>query len=134
MVGFVVCLLALAGCTSGSDSETAKAESPKPGGTLYVEIHRRMGRDVPWELRRYAATVERAGFRQVEAFWNWPNFTRCTKILPIDDASALGNIVVNNRRGPLAWLMLNATRLGFYLGVVGWTARCLSLLARRETP
>jgi|SRR5690554_1657618 len=106
----------------------------KPGGTLYVEIHRRMGRDVPWELRRYAATVERAGFRQVEAFWNWPNFTRCTKILPIDDASALGNIVVNNRRGPLAWLMLNATRLGFYLGVVGWTARCLSLLARRETP
>ena len=48
----------------------------KPGGTLYVEIHRRMGRDVPWELRRYAATVERAGFRQVEAFWNWPNFTR----------------------------------------------------------
>ena len=55
------------------------------------------------------------------------------KILPIDDASALGNIVVNNRRGPLAWLMLNATRLGFYLGVIGWTAQSLSLLARRET-
>ena len=38
IVGFVVCLLALAGCTSGSDSETAKAESPKPGGTLYVMV------------------------------------------------------------------------------------------------
>lgn len=105
----------------------------KPGGVLYVEIQRRAGRDIPWQLRRYAAAAERAGFGEIETFWNWPNFTRCTRILPVDDACALTNAVVNNRRGPLAWVMLNAARFGFHLGVVGWAAPCLSLIARRET-
>lgn len=106
----------------------------KPGGVLYAEIQRRVGRDIPWTLRRYASNAERAGFRHVETFWNWPNYTRCTKILPVDDPSALASVVVNNRRGPLAWLILNATRLGYHLGAVGWVAPCLSLIARREMP
>lgn len=105
----------------------------RPGGTLYAEIQRRVGRDLPWRLRRYAANAERAGFRQVETFWDWPNFARCTKVLPVDDASALANVVVNNKRGPVGWLVFNATRFAFRLGVVGWTASCLSLIARRET-
>lgn len=104
----------------------------KPGGTLYLEIQRRVGRDIPWQLRRYAAAAERAGFDEIETFWNWPNFARCTKILPVDDSCALTNAIVNNRRGMLAWMMLNATRFGFRLGVVGWVAPCLSLIARRE--
>ena len=104
----------------------------KPGGTLYVEIQRRVGRDIPWQLRRYGAAAERAGFDEIETFWNWPNFARCTKILPVDDACALTNVIVNNRRGPVAWMMLNATRFGFRMGVVGWFAPCLSLIARRE--
>lgn len=104
----------------------------KPGGVLYVEIQRRAGRGMPWQLRRYAAAAERAGFGDIGTFWNWPNFARCTRILPVDDACALTNAVVNNRRGPLAWVMLNATRFGFRLGIVGWVAPCVSLIARRE--
>lgn len=105
----------------------------KPGGTVYVEIQRRIGRDIPWQLRRYGAAAERAGFREIETFWNWPSFGRCTKILPVDDACALTNVIVSNRRGPLAWLLLNATRFGFRLGMVGWFAPCLSLIAQRGT-
>jgi len=105
-----------------------------PGGTLYVELQRRVGREAPWLLRRYAAAAERAGFEQIEIFLNWPDFTRTTKIMPLDSGTGLGSMLVNNRQGPLAWLVFSAARLGVRLGVAEWFAPCLSLIARRETP
>ncbi|MCZ2094752.1 MAG: hypothetical protein LC121_00490 [Anaerolineae bacterium] len=106
----------------------------RPGGTLYVEVQRRAGRDLPWQARRYVATIERSGFRHVEAFWNWPDFTRCTKIMPLHDATALAYVIVNNRRGIAAWLTHSAVRVVFRLGMAGWFVPSLSLIGRREQP
>lgn len=104
----------------------------RPGGTLYVEIQRRAGRSLPWYARRYAAAVERSGFDHIEAFWNWPDFVRCTKIMPLHDATALAHAVVNNRRGIAAWLMFSAVRVAFRLSIVSWLIPSLSLIGRRE--
>ncbi len=104
------------------------------GGTLFVEVQRRAGRDLPWQARRYVATIERSGFRHVEAFWNWPDFTRCTKIMPLHDATALAYVIVNNRRGIAAWLTHSAVRVVFRLGMAGWFVPSLSLIGRREQP
>lgn len=104
----------------------------RPGGTLYVEIQRRAGRDLPWQSRRYGAVIERSGFRQVEMFGNWPDFVRCTKIIPLHDATALAYVIVNHRRGITAWLMIRAVRVVFRLGLAGWFVPSLSLIGRRE--
>jgi len=97
-------------------------------------VQRRAGRDLPWQARRYVAKIERSGFRHVEAFWNWPDFTRCTKIMPLHDATALAYVIVNNRRGIAAWLTHSAVRVVFRLGMAGWFVPSLSLIGRREQP
>lgn len=104
----------------------------RPNGTLYAEIQRRAGRDLPWQSRRYGAVIERSGFRQVEAFWNWPDFARCTKIIPLHNATALAYVIVNNRRGLAARLMLSVVQVAFRLGMTGWFVPSLSLIGQRE--
>lgn len=103
----------------------------KPGGVLYAELQRRVGREIPWQVRRFTSAAERAGFRQIETFWHWPDFTACTKIIPLDDPSGVCNVVATNRHGATAWLVQQAARAGFSVGLTGWFVSCISVLARR---
>ncbi len=103
----------------------------RPGGVLYAELRRRVGREIPWQVRRFASAAERAGFRQIETFWHWPDFAACTKIIPLDDPSGVCNVVTTNRHGATAWLIQQVTRAGFGVGLTGWFVSCISVLARR---
>lgn len=48
----------------------------RPGGTLYLETRGR--------LTRRLAALRRVGLANVAAYWIWPNFAACTKIIPVD--------------------------------------------------
>lgn len=47
-----------------------------PGGWLYLETRR--------QLSRRLAALQGLGLEQTTAYWNWPSFEACTKIIPVD--------------------------------------------------
>lgn len=63
-----------------------------PSGVLYVEVHN-PPLDALWRSAvtpaGYSARVKRLGLNDAHAFWHWPNFETCTKIVPLDDEHAL---------------------------------------------
>ena len=76
----------------------------RPGGSLYVEAHGlfwpgrwRKRQAVPslWQKNRlvypndYVTALQRLGLTQVQTLWFWPNFERCTKIIPLDQTTVL---------------------------------------------
>jgi hypothetical protein len=67
----------------------AGANVLKPGGTLYVEIPRRVGR-VSLAVAALWRTAVRAGFDEIETFWNCPT-SRAAQDLPVADDCALTN-------------------------------------------
>jgi hypothetical protein len=56
----------------------------RPGGWLYVEARGPLAskRRTP-VLPRYAAALRRLGLDAIQAFWIWPDFATCTKIIPV---------------------------------------------------
>jgi len=114
------------------DTAVAVAPSPddlalaatllRPGGWLYAEVS-----GSPGAARRTAMLLRRAGFGAIQRHWHWPDFARCTRILPLDDAGALV-YGLGNGRGRIAALMVRGLAGS---GVLPWLARSVSLVAQR---
>jgi len=92
--------------TSGPTYETLRwtVDRVRQGGFLYIEAYglfqlgkfsHRVGRLM--RLRRpelrypidYITAVKQLGLVDANAFWFWPNFETCTKVIPLDDHTAL---------------------------------------------
>jgi hypothetical protein len=93
----------------------------RPGGWLYAEVSGARA------ARRLAKHLSGAGFGSVQLHWHWPDFARCTRILPLDDAGALVYGLLKGRGGAqgkaVAWLARS--------GALRWLARPVSVVARR---
>ena len=75
----------------------------RPGGCLYAEISG-AGR-LPG---RYVTTLRRAGLTQVEMYWHWPNFEKCTRIIPLGGPTPLVYTLIKGQTGvvPQFWAIL----------------------------
>ncbi|GAB4416694.1 MAG: hypothetical protein Kow00106_12400 [Anaerolineae bacterium] len=93
----------------------------RPGGWLYAEVNGARA------ARRLAKQLSGAGCGSVQLYWHWPDFARCTRILPLDDAGALVYGLVKGRGGAqgkaVTWLV--RTR------ALHWVARSVSVVAQR---
>lgn len=79
------------------------AQLVQAGGALYVEVHgplwpakwlRRNPLTVfqqprLWQPADYVQVLTQAGFAEAHAFWFWPDFDHCTKIIPLADPVVL---------------------------------------------
>lgn len=114
------------------DTAVAVAPSPgdlalaatllRPGGWLYAEVSGSSG-----AARRTATLLRRNGFGAIQRHWHWPDFARCTRILPLDDAGALV-YGLGKGRGRPAVLMVRGLAAS---GILPWLARSISLVAQR---
>lgn len=103
----------------------AAAELLRPGGWLYAEL-----RGSPGAARRIADPLRRLGFAAAQRHWHWPDFERCTRILPLDDVGALTYGLVKGQGGARAVLLRGLIRSG----VLPWLARSVSVVAERSAP
>lgn len=79
------------------------AQLVQAGGALYVEVHgplwpAKWRRRSPltlfqqprlWQPADYVQALTQAGFAAAHAFWFWPDFDHCTKIIPLADPVVL---------------------------------------------
>jgi hypothetical protein len=90
----------------------------RPGGALYLELHSPwcfsnvLGRGGVRALRQrpgwgrpvdYVTALQKVGLHPVEAYWFWPNFEACTKIMPLHDPTALLYALAQRPRGKHRW-------------------------------
>lgn len=75
----------------------------RPGGTLVVEargpvgaLTRTAGHEPPGRIARHLVGL---GFEEVRSFWMWPDFERCTRIIPLDDPAAVQHAFAHSRHG-----------------------------------
>jgi len=76
----------------------------QPGGSLYIEAHglfwpakwQRGMQNLPllqqprlWQPNDYVRTLQHWGLAEADAFWFWPNFEDCTKIVPLNEQAIL---------------------------------------------
>lgn len=75
----------------------------RPGGALYIEVHGPLWpakwlkrnpltlfqQPRLWQPADYVQALAGAGFAEASAFWFWPDFERCTKIIPLADPVVL---------------------------------------------
>ena len=75
----------------------------RPGGALYVEVHGPLWpakwlRRSPltlfqqprlWQPADYVQALTKRGFAEASAFWFWPDFDHCTKIIPLAEPVVL---------------------------------------------
>lgn len=94
----------------------------RPGGWLYAEVS-----GAPGTARRLARQLPQMGFASVQLHWHWPNFARCTRILPLDDAGALTYGLLKGRGGMRGRALALLTRSSALL----WLARAISVVAQR---
>lgn len=119
----------------------------RPGGYLYVEAcspfssRQQLGRLVTraalrrprlWNPRDHIQVLKQLGMDQAEAYWFWPNWEAGTKIIPLEDPTALRQAFALDSRGKglkgqlLAlskrWLMQSVWLSSFvpYYGIVAW--------------
>ncbi len=108
----------------------------KPDGWLYLEAHGplpHLGRW--WATRRFAhdyvKLLQQAGLEQIEAYWQWPNAERCTKVLPLGEPEALLYFLAQEPDPRRARLKLAAGRLLARSRVLPLLAPAFNITARR---
>ncbi len=129
----VTALTGEASGTAGASFDTAVMVNPslrevalaatllRPGGWLYAEVNGARA------ARRLARQLSGAGFGSVQLHWHWPDFARCTRILPLDDAGALVYGLLKGQGGARGRALAPLARGGALL----WLARAISVVAQR---
>lgn len=115
------------------------AERLRPGGYLYAENKGllppklRHLRRMQWRFAvpsTCVTAVTQAGFTEVQAHWHWPNFTACTRIIPLDDRGALQYSFVRGGRNAKARLRSGFGRLLLWSGLLKQIVPHFSIVAR----
>jgi hypothetical protein len=119
----------------------------KSGGFIYLEVRKPLNpvelvKDLYSRMRKgfprlivpgdYLLLFEELGFTEVQANWHWPSFQACTKIIPINNESALDYAFLQSGRSTKARLK---AILGHWLqrsGLLWWVLPCFSVVAVRD--
>jgi hypothetical protein len=104
----------------------------RPGGFVYAEVTRTlparlMARRSP---ARLAAAARRGGFVDVTTHWHWPTFGAGTRIVPLDDATALEFVVTRGRRHRRARVLAALARLAVSSRLIERGVACISVIGR----
>jgi hypothetical protein len=114
-------------------------ERLKSGGYLYAEIDGLFssnGQLRSWKNWRLATpascitAVTRAGFTEAQGHWHWPNFTACTKIIPLNDRGALRFSFVRGGRNAKAKMKSGIGRWLLWSGLLMHIVPRFSVVAR----
>ena len=135
-----------------TDYDVVVAHAPEPahlpamaglvasGGALYLELY-----GTSWWLRKgqykglrhpakFVAQLKRANLGQIHAYWCWPNFHACTRIIPLDHASSLRFALSSPQNSPIEPVKTMAIQGLIRSGLLARLVPCFSLVARRVTP
>jgi hypothetical protein len=118
------------------------ARRVKLGGTLVVEVRGPLQVSSPagragwrWPSFRTPETVvrrlARRGFEDVGAFWHWPTLERCTRIIPLDDRTALRFALSRSSHGLSAKAGAWFARCLSQIGLLPWAVASVSVIGRR---
>ena len=117
----------------------AAIERVGPGGSIVVELVGRPGAGRTSTLtagsaKAIAERLHSGGFRDIGAYWTWPDQTACLEIVPLD-APALIQLSLRRRRGGRrALIKARIGRLLFRIGLGSWIVPAATVVGRRATP
>jgi hypothetical protein len=80
------------------------------------------------------AIIKRAGLVEAEAFWFWPNFETCTKIIPLDAPNVLLHSLAPHYADASLQEQVKATCGRWFLksGLLEFVAPCFGIVAQRS--
>ena len=111
----------------------------KPGGYLYAEIEnllspkRKGSRLKQWRYSLPVAalkTLRGAGFEEINAYWHWPNFQACNRIIPLNDRGALQFSMLSGSRTLKGRLRSNVGRGLLWTRLLEQSVTNFSIIAR----
>lgn len=105
----------------------------RPGGCLYAEIRRLVTGWRPAALLHpaaYAAAARESGFLDVELHWHWPDFERCTRMVPLGSGAGFGYLLSRGGDDAGSRLKAAAGHLLLESGMLGWCVTSVSIVAR----
>ncbi|HYM82214.1 MAG TPA: aminoglycoside phosphotransferase family protein [Candidatus Limnocylindria bacterium] len=118
------------------------ARRVKLGGTLVVEVRGPLQVSSPagkagwrWPSLRPPETLvrrlSRRGFEDVGSYWHWPTLERCTRIIPLDDPTALRFALSRSSQGMSAKAGAWFARCLSGIGLLPWAVASVSVIGRR---
>ena len=115
-------LVVMAGAPAGSLERAA--ELARPGGWVYVEASGR-------SRHRIEAALEQQGFEGVASRWHWPEFDRCSEIVPLDEPDAVRIALARRRASIRSRGKAVVAKLLLRLGQLDRAIPCVSVVGRR---
>lgn len=86
----------------------------------------------PSDPSRFIAALRQCGFKRINAFWHWPNFESCTKIISLDDPNVLSLALSSSEGRIQAILQEGLRRRWLSPDRIAKFVPCFSLVARRD--
>ena len=112
---------------------TTVASLLKPGGCVYIELHRRLRQPLrSINLSECVLLLQRKGFQHIQCYWHQPDFERCLEILPLGNRQAMRYYFSKPAGDWGTWLKLRIAGLLFYSGLLINLVPCLSIVARQR--
>ncbi len=121
-------LVVLAG--TGAEQLTGAVTALRPGGVLYAEVVRRVGRggqSLPGWLR----SARRAGLAELEGHWHAPDLARAARVIPLSARGSLTAALLRYEGIRGGRLLSVAGRTAVRLGLFGYAVAEGSLTGRR---
>lgn len=107
------------------------------GGWIYAEVqrfaplHRALH---PAHPAAFAAAARASGLAGIQLHWHWPAFDTCTRMVPLDDPTALAFLIAKaGGDGITSRAGARVARSLVRSGVLGWTVPCFSVIACRPS-
>lgn len=99
---------------------TAAAQRVKPGGSIYIEIRRRLASPSTWLITPAEATKQfrSLGFENIDVHWHWPKFKSATSFLPIHEGDSAARYFFKHQATSFrGWCKSTVGRLAIALGL-----------------
>jgi len=125
----------------------------KPGGYIFIEtygwsridkpglylkycydfLQHRESSGQPWSLPHIKNVIRRLGFQTIHAYWHWPNFEACTRIIGLDDTDSQTLAFSFQENGIQAYLKKALSSGLFHPGWVQYWVPYFSIIARKDS-
>lgn len=113
------------------DSELIGPPPEVPGtlaadGTLIIETRG------PLRALGLGRRLRALGFLEIRSYWHWPSFERCTRIVPLEDATAVRYALSRSGSGSLDRMLAGLASLLSGIGALPWIAAHKTFVVRRR--
>lgn len=119
----------------------------KSGGFIYLEVNKPL-EPIEWMKDMYSRVkkgyprlifpadylllIEELGFVEVQVYWHWPNFQACTKVIPLNNKSALDYAFLQSGQSVKARLKAMSGHWLQRAGFLCWFIPCFSVVGLRS--